>query len=375
MNAARWRRIGGLIRKESIQILRDPSSLLIAGVLPLVLLVLFGFGVSLDANRLPIGLALEDTGAQGQRLARVFAASRFFDVRVDHDRRHFEDDLAAGHLKGIVVVARGFEARLARGDPASVQVITDGTEANTARFVENYARGAWQVWRDQRAIDAGDARPVPVALEPRFWFNPELQSRNYLVPGSIAVIMTLIGTLLTALVVAREWERGTMEALLSTPVGTVDLLAGKLVPYFGLGMAAMAMATLLATQVFGVPLRGSVGWLIVATAVFLVAALAMGLLISTLARNQFQAAQIAVISAFLPAFLLSGFVFEIDAMPPVIQAITHIVPARYFVACLQTLFLVGDIPAVLLPNLAVLTGFAGGLVVLVGLKTRQRLEG
>jgi ABC-2 type transport system permease protein len=255
------------------------------------------------------------------------------------------------------------------GAVAQVQVIADGSEPNTARFVHNYARGVVETWaRSER----GDA--ASIQLEPRFWFNAELESRNFLVPGSIGVVMTLIGTLLTALVVAREWERGTMEALLATPIGRVDLLLGKLLPYYVLAMTSMAICTLLAVFLFDVPLRGSVLALFAISTVFLVPALGQGLLISAAAKNQFVASQFALLSAFLPAFLLSGFVFEISSMPPAIQAVTYAVPARYLIPSLQTVFLAGDVWPLFLRHMAAMLAIGAVFMALAFRLTRKRLD-
>ena len=211
-------------------------------------------------------------------------------------------------------------------------------------------------------------------LEPRYWFNPELESRRALIPRAIAIVMTLIGTMLTALVVAREWERGTMEAVLSTPASVAEILIGKLLPYFVLGMLSTLGAAALAVFVFGVPMRGSLVALLLLSAVFMVPALGQGLLISSLARNQFLAAQIALFTGFLPAFMLSGFLYEIDAMPAPIRAITRLVPARYFVDSLKTVFLAGDIWAVFLPNLAAMAAIGVLFFVIAKRATRKNLE-
>ena len=257
---------------------------------------------------------------------------------------------------------------------APLQVIADGSEPNTANFVQNYVRAAVAGWQQARALERGIlVLPARVDLQPRMWFNPSLESKNFLVPGSIAIVMTLIGTLLTALVVAREWERGTMEALMATPVSIQELVLGKLVPYFTLGMGSMLFCTLVATLVFGVPLRGSVVALALVTAVFLVSALGLGLLLSTLAKSQFMAGQVALVIGFLPAFQLSGFIFEISAMPRWIQAITFLFPARWFVQSLQTLFLAGDVPAVLWRDGAILVGFAALFVFLTSRVTKKKL--
>ena len=215
---------------------------------------------------------------------------------------------------------------------------------------------------------------MPVEVEQRVWFNSELRSRNYLVPGLVVVVMTLIGALLTAMVMAREWERGTMEALMVTPVSMNEILLGKLIPYFVLGTGGMLLSVVMATWLFEVPLRGSVWLLFLTSSLFLLVALGMGLLISTLAKNQFIAGQVAIIVTFLPAFLLSGFIFDIGSMPGVVRAITHVVAARYFVSILQTLFLAEDVWSVVLPNALALIVMAAVFLGLTWRKSRKRLE-
>jgi ABC-2 type transport system permease protein len=375
----RLRRVAGLLRKETLQIVRDPSSYLIAGALPLLLLFLFAYGVSLDLRRVPVGLVIEQMTPEADSLLASFRNSRYFDVRLARHRKEVEDDLVSGRLRGVIVLASDFARRLGRGEEAPVQVIVDGSDPNTAALVQGYVQGVWSNWLGQEAVSRVGlaARPnagPPISAEPRYWFNPELKSENFLIPGSIAIIMSLIGTLLTALVVAREWERGTMEALMATPVGVVELLAGKLIPYFVLGMAAMGMSAALAVFVFGVPFRGSVPALLGVSSVFLVAMLALGLLISTATRNQFTAHQLALIAAFLPAFELSGFIFEVDSMPLPIRLLTRLLPARYFVPSLQTIFLAGDVPGVLVPNTLAMAAIAGVLNLLLAYSTRLRLE-
>jgi ABC-2 type transport system permease protein len=367
------RRFAALLVKETVQIIRDPSSILIAFVLPLILLFLFGYGVSLDANTVKIGVAVETTSEPSQSLAAAFRASPFFDVRLSHDRRALEPSLIAGDIRGIVVIPANFGGETSRNvSAAKIQVITDGSEPNTAKFVENYAQGVRSSWAASRP---GGATVAPaIRLEPRFWFNPELRSRYFLVPGVIAIVMTLVGTLLTALVVAREWERGTMEAMMATPILTVELILGKLIPYFVLGLAAMALCTSIGVFVFGVPLRGSFLALVAISAAFLVPALGQGLLISSATKNQFVASQAALLSGFLPAFLLSGFIFEISSMPPLVQAITYIVPARYLIPSLQTVFLAGDIWPLFLSNIAVMLGIGGVFLFLTFRTTRKSLE-
>ncbi|MBV6415677.1 MAG: putative multidrug ABC transporter permease YbhS [Steroidobacteraceae bacterium] len=371
MNAVS-QRLSALVYKESLQALRDPSTLLIAFALPVVLLFLFAYAVSLDARDVRIGVVLESEGASAQALAAAFSGTRYLDPRFVHDRREVADKLISGELRGYVVIPHDFEQRLAgRGSVPLVQIITDGSYPNTANYVENYARGVVQTWR--AGLDVA-APPQTVALEPRYWFNAELESRRALIPGAIAIVMTIIGTMLTALVVAREWERGTMEAVLSTPASVVEILIGKLLPYFTLGMLATLGAAALAVFVFDVPLRGSLAALLLLSAVFMVPALGQGLLISSLARNQFLAAQIALFTGFLPSFMLSGFLYEIDAMPAPVRAITRLIPARYFVDSLKTAFLAGDIWAVFIPDVLAMATIGGLFFWLARRATRKNLE-
>lgn len=338
------RQLIALIRKESLQILRDPSSILVAFVLPLILLFIFGYGVNLDSNRVRIGLVVEESTPDTSSLATAFANSRFLDVTHGQDRRELVPELVAGRLRGIVVIARGFTARSAEpGLKAPVQVIADGSEPNIANFVQNYAKGVIEVWMRHQQEDYGMLRSDLISVESRFWYNEELKSRNFLIPGSIAVTMTLIGTLLTALVISREWERGTMEALMATPVTIREILLGKLIPYFILALGSMVVCWLIATCWYGVPFRGSFAALLIATSFFLLTALGQGLLISSYAKNQFLAAQIALMAGFMPALMLSGFVFEIASMVAPVRGVTYAIAARYFVSCLQTLFLTGNV--------------------------------
>ncbi len=371
------RRLAALVRKESLQLVRDPSTILIAFVLPAVLLFLFGYAVSLDIRGVRLGVVLESDGAPAQSLAAAFAGTRYFRITTVHDRRAVADQLVSGALRGYVVIPQDFEQRLATGGSRPlVQIVTDGSQPNTANFVANYARGVVIGWRAQQADDAVSAAAAKpsIALVPRFWFNPEIDSRRALIPGAIAVVMTIIGTLLTALVVAREWERGTMEAIMSTPATVAEILLGKLLPYFALGLAAMVCSTLLALFVFGVPLRGSWFALLLLSSVFLVPALGQGLLISALARNQFVAAQIALITGFLPAFLLSGFIYEIASMPWPIRWLTCVVPARYFVTALQTVFLAGDVWPLLLRDLAAMLAIGAVFFLIALRRTRKSLD-
>lgn len=371
-----FRRLAALCLKETRQILRDPSSILIAIVLPVVLLFIFGFGISLDTNRLRMGVVMEDRGAEAVRLAAAAAGSPYIEPFFAGTLAEIEEKLTLGELRGAIVIPQDFTAKVLAGNgEAEIQVLADGSEPNTANFVASYAQGLYESWLAARADAYGVPFGQAVALEPRYWFNPTTVSRNYLIPGSISVVMTIIGALLTSLVIAREWERGTMEALLATPVTRTELLLSKSLPYYALALVAMAICVLIAIFVMNVPFRGSIPMLVLSTSLFLGSALGMGLLLSTTTRNQFNAAQGALNAAFLPAALLSGLIFEIASMPAAVQAVTLIVPARYFVKILQTLFQAGDIAAILLPNLLFLTISAGFWLGLTAWKTRRRLDG
>jgi len=375
MNAgASLRRVRALMRKEALQVVRDPSSIAIAFVMPLILLLLFGYGVSLDIRRLPVAIVIESISGDSRSLFESFANSPYIRPVAMTNARAAEAALMRGEVNGIVVV-RGDAARrnLGRGE-SSAQVIVNGIDANTARFVDAYARGAAAAWLQQDLRQRGRTPPAGIAVESRVWFNNELRSTNFLVPGVIAIVMTLIGAMLTALVVAREWERGTMEAMLVTPASMAELTVSRLAVYFLLGIGGMAISVAMGIFLFGVPLRGSFAALLLVTAVFLLAALGLGLLISSAARNQFVAGQVVIVLSYMPAFILSGFIFDIDSMPKAIQWATYLVPARYFVATLQTLFLAGDVWAVILPNLAGMAAFAMLFLGLARLMTRRRLD-
>jgi len=366
--AASRMRLRGMIRKESLQILRDPSSIAIAFVMPVVLLLLFGYGVSLDARHIPLAMVVEQPDANSASLVGAFQRSEYFDPQPFKSIQAAQRAFDLRKVFGIVWLRNDFSKRMLSQSDAPIGVIVNGVDANQARITEGYIQGVWQAWLISHARSQGVELSLPVVLEPRIWFNSAVRSRDFLVPGLIAVIMTLIGAMLTSMVVAREWERGTMEALMVTPIRIGELVAGKLIPYFVLGMGGMLLSVAMALWLFDVPLRGSFWALTAASALFMLVSLGMGLLISVVAKNQFVAGQISIIITFLPAFILSGFIFQISSMPAAIQLITHIIPARYYVAILQTLFLAGDIWPIVLTNSAAL---AVMMVIFLGLARRK----
>ncbi len=298
----------------------------------------------------------------------VFEQSEYFDPKAFDSIKAAQKAFDLRKVFGIVWLRDDFSKRLLSQGDAPIGVILNGVDANQARIAEGYIQGAWQVWLVNYAHSQGVELSIPVELETRIWFNSAVRSRNFLVPGLIAVIMTLIGAMLTSMVVAREWERGTMESLMVTPIRITELMFGKLAPYFILGMGGMLLSVAMAIWLFGVPLRGSFWVLTAASALFMLVALGMGLLISVVAKNQFVAGQISIITTFLPAFILSGFIFQISSMPQAIQLISHVVPARYYVAILQTLFLAGDIWPIILANSAALLLM---MIIFIGLARRK----
>ncbi|MEK6193335.1 MAG: ABC transporter permease, partial [Deltaproteobacteria bacterium] len=278
-------------------------------------------------------------------------------------------------VDGIVHLQSDFSSRLFSRNLSPVQVIVNGIDANRARLIQGYARGVLQKWTALRQARGEQVAVPAVKVSQRIWFNEAAISRNFLVPGLITLIMTLIGILLTALVVAREWERGTMEAILVTPIRRVDLLLGKVLPYFILGMLGMGLSVVVGTTLFHVPFRGSIVALIFLSSLFMLASLGFGLLISAAIRVQFVAAQISIVAGFLPAFFLSGLIFDLDSTPRFIQIISHVVPARYFVDISHTLFMAGDVWPVLLPDALALAGMAVLFISLAFRKITKRLEG
>ena len=369
-----WMRLKGMMRKEFLQIVRDPSSIAIAFVLPLILLLIFGYGVSLDAENVPMAMVVENPSAETTRFVGSFVQSSYFEPHFFGSIQPAEAALRRGMVDGIIWLRGDFAEAVLSGDSASIGVFINGVDANTARIVKGYVQGAWQRWLGHKAAAGGKRLHIPVTVEQRIWFNPGLRSRNFLVPGLIAIIMTLIGALLTALVVAREWERGTMEALMVTPIRVREILLGKIGPYFILGLGGLLLSVAMTVWLFDVPLRGSLIVLMGVSALFLLAALGMGLLISTLAKNQFVAGQTAILVTFLPAFILSGFIFDINSMPLPIQAVTYAIAARYYVAILQTVFAAGNVWSVIAPNAFALVVMAAIFLLLVRHHTHKRLQ-
>jgi ABC-2 type transport system permease protein len=361
-----FKRLFALLIKESLQVMRDPSAILIAVILPLILLFLMGYAVSLDARNIPFGIINKSNTREANSLVSAFVGSPFFHTHIAFDKKQLLDQMQQSRLKGVMEIPQDF----GKNGKYDVQLLVDATDPNSGGLVQNYSSNIIENWAVQENIVASRG----IELIPRYWFNPAKSSRFFLIPGSIAVIMTLIGTLLTALVIAREWERGTMEALMATPASMMEIVVGKLLPYFTLGMGSMLLCFVVADFWYQIPFHGSLLMLFILSACYLFPSLSIGLLISTLAKNQFVAAQVSIIAGFLPAFLLSGFLFGIENMPVWLQAITHVIAARYFVESLQTIFLVGNIPSIFIKDIIGMLVVGAFFFILVIKKTKKGLE-
>ena len=369
-------RMRGLLRKEIKHVLRDPSAILIAFLMPVVLLLVNGYGISLDAYHMPVAVVIEAPEEAARGMLQAMDASPYLSVQRAANEHDAESALTTGQVRGILVVRRDFVEHLRRKAdwPATVALAVNATDPNTARILEGYVTGALEVWLDGESNELRRALTGGIDLQYRDWFNPELHSADFIVPGVIAMVITMAGTLLTASGVAREWEHGTMESMLASPARMAELILAKLGCNFALAMGSMALSVLLAAVLFNVPFRGGFLALSLAAALFLTFALSFGLFISTLTRNQFVAGQLAFLTTMMPAMMLSGMLFDITAMPHWLQLVTYIVPARYLVSILQTMFLAGDIWAVILPNLAALAVAAVVAVLATLAITRRRLD-
>jgi ABC-2 type transport system permease protein len=338
-----------MARKELIQIRRDPRSLLIALAMPILQMLLLGYGVSLDAKHIPV-YAYDQEGSQdSQALLKHFQASEYFDlITTVANYRQLVEAIDSARCKLGVVIPYDFSKRLRDTGRADVQVIADATDDNTSNLATDYARAViagysadvQQTWIGRQGL-AGLGTGPPISIEARTWFNEELESRNFIIPGIVALVMALVGALLTSLTIAREWERGTMEQLVSTPVKPIEVMMGKLTPYFVLGMLDAVLCLVMGVWWFGVPFRGTLLSLFATTALFLIVVLGVGFMISVAIRNQLGASQIALLVTLLPTSMLSGYAFPIDQMPTAIQAITYLVYGRYYVTILKAIFLKG----------------------------------
>jgi len=342
--------------------------------------LLFGYGVSLDLKGLPVYVLDQDGSQQSQDLLKHFQASEYFHVeRVVNNYPELSRAIDDGHAKMSIVIPWDFSQRLSDGRHVEIQALVDGSDDNTANVLIGYSEAVVQGYSSQMQINwlrgqGISIQPAAMSVETRTWYNEDLESSAFIIPGVLALVMSVIGAFLTSLTIAREWERGTMEQLISTPVTAMEIMLGKLAPYFVLGMFDTIISALIAIYWFDVPFRGSWVTLMVASAMFMVVVLSLGFFISVLAKSQFAASQIALLITFLPAFLLSGFLFSIEQMPIVLQWITRILPARYYVSVLKKIFLKGTPAAMLYADLIPLVVFSIVLALVATRSFHKRLE-
>lgn len=366
----RLHRLVAVIRKETLQIRRDLPSLLITVTMPLLLMLAFGYGVRFDVKHIPVYVYDREGSQQSQDFLRHFQASEYFRiVKAVDDYPSLIEALDTGVCRLALVIPVDFSEQLSAGGPVAVQALVDATDNNTANISLSYSEAVVQSYNQRLRLDWAQRHGVsrvrpPLSVDTRTWFNENLESTANIVPGVIAIIMAVIGSFLTSLTIAREWERGTMEQLVSTPITPLELMVGKLVPYFAIGLLDTALCAALAIWWFEVPFRGQWAVLFLSCTLFLVVVLSLGYVISVVAKSQLAASQAALIATFLPAFLLSGFLYPIDQMPAVIQAMTYLIPARYFMTILRDVFLKGTSLPFLMDDLLALAVFATILTIL-----------
>jgi ABC-2 type transport system permease protein len=373
------RRVLAVARKENLHVLRDFLSLLMAIFMPVMLLTLFGYALSLDVDNIPLAVWDQSGTERSRELISRFDGSRFFSIRGRFDNyKELERAIDTRQVMMGLIVPRDFAQQVEAGRDSSAQLIVDGSDSNTATIGIGYADVIAQTYAIDLTTELNERRGgqplrIPLDVRPRVWFNEELESKNYIIPGLIAVIMMVIAALMTSLTVAREWEEGTMEQLISTPVKASELILGKLIPYFGIGIVDVLLAVLMGQFVFHVPFRGNVALLFGTGTLFLIGTLSMGMVISIFTKSQLLAIQVAVVSSFLPAFLLSGFIFTIANMPKAVQIVTYLVPARYFVAILKGIYLKGVGLEILAGQTAMMIFFCVAMVLLAKAKFKKKL--
>ncbi|HZV63520.1 MAG TPA: ABC transporter permease [Telluria sp.] len=369
-------RLFALIRKEFRQLLRDSSNLAIGILLPIVLILIFGYGLSLDVKHAPVAVVMEDASPAAMEAVAGLQLSPFIAPVMLGSMHEAEQLMRERRVDGVVRLPADFSRRLAAGD-AHVQLLVHGADAARASSILSYASGALNQWAARQADRAGQPGASSigtVTVEQRIWYNAANTSTWYLVPGLIVLIMTLVGAFLTALVMAREWERGTLEALFVTPVRPAEILLAKIIPYFTVGMGGLVLCLLAARFLFAVPMLGSLPLIVFASMLYLLVAVGIGLVISSVTRNQFLASQVALISSFMPSLMLSGFLFDLRNVPTAIRVIGQVLPATYFMELIRSLFLAGDVWPLVLRNCAILAAYALALMALARIVTRKRLD-
>ena len=371
-------RVIAIAHKGVIQIGRDIRSLALAIAIPIMLLVLFGTALTLDVDNVPMVIWDQDHSKESRDFILNFSGSRYFKIVGYCDNyARIEGMIDRSEALMALVIPVNFLKLLAADRPAPVQLLVDGSDSSTATIATAYANAVVSGVNVQlmtgKLARFGAGAPVFLEMQQRVWFNPNLQSRNFIIPGLIAVIMMIIAALLTSLTITREWERGTMEQLISTPVKPGELILGKFLPYFAIGCLDLLIAIAMAQFIYHIPLRGSLILLFITSAIFIAGAMLLGILISAVAKNQLMASQLAILTTFLPAFLLSGFAYAIYNMPKAIQLVTYAVSARYFIKILKGIYLKGVGLSILWLDILFLLIFAVIMAVLAGRKFRKKV--
>ncbi|GLS97235.1 ABC transporter permease [Piscinibacter gummiphilus] len=367
------RRLVALMRKEMRQMLRDRANLAVGLLLPVMLILLFGYGLSFDVKDAPVAVVLEDGSPAARDVVAGLRGSPYLSPVFTPDMAEAVTLMRNGRVGAIVRVPSDFSRQLALGQ-ARIQLLLNGVDSSTASAVEGYVAGAIGAAAQHQADRAGGPRGTGVRIEQRMWFNEANTSTWFLVPGLLALVMTLIGAFLTSLLIAREWERGTLESLFVTPVRPAEIVLAKLVPYLVVGAIDLVMCLLAARLLFEVPMRGSLAAIVVSSLLYLVVSLLLGLFISAVTRSQFKASQVALLTSFLPAMMLSGFVFDLRNMPAVVQGISQVLPATHYMGLIKTLFLAGDSTRMLLRDCTILTLYAVVLFAATTRKMRKTLD-
>ena len=372
-----WRRLWALVKKEFRQMLRDRSNLLVGLALPVTLILLFGYGMSFDVKDVRVAMVLEDASPRVQQVLAGLRGSTYMELCWAGSMPEAEQWLRRHKVEAILRVPSDFSGRLQSGD-AKVQLVVNGSESTSAATIESYVNGVLALWAQKEADRAGPAGQTlatgSVQVQQRLWFNEAGESTWFLVPGLLVLVLTLIGAFLTSLLIAREWERGTMESLFVTPVRPLEIVLAKLIPYVGVGLVDLAMCLLAAHFLFEVPMRGSLGMMVVGGTLYLVVSLLMGLFISGRTRNQFLASQVALLGSLLPSMMLSGFIFDLRNSPALVQVTGHLLPATHFMGLAKSLFLMGNHWPTIMQDLGILLIYAVLLLWATLRTVRKRLD-
>lgn len=362
--------VKALVFKELKQIKRDASSILVAFIMPLTLLVIFGYGLSFDIKHIRVDIVQQDAGKLSKDLINLYSYSEYFKTNVVYSTQEAKGNMESGKTMGTIIIPEGFSEKMQKGQKTQIQVISDGTDPNTAAYIEAYASGVFNKY----LLSLTNTRDKSINVINRLWFNPSTETINFMMSGALSLILAIVGTFLTSLVVAKEWERGTMEAMIATPISINEIILSKIIPYFGLCIVSLVFSLLYAKLAFDMPFEGSIFAMSLVSSVFIIVSLVTGLIVSTIAKNQFVAGMMTAMITFLPTMMLSGFIFEIKSMPVWLQALSYVFPAKYYVSSARTICLVGDIWGIILRDTLVLSVMCWFLIRYLKKKLRKNVE-